>query len=224
MIDVSFLLPTNRYSSDREMVSKCIKSIRDCSDGLSIEILVYSQDEVVDKSVTWIAETVPSGPIYGFNYLATLSTGKYIACITDDQMFTSHISRSISLLDSMKTEYEICGFNVGGYCPIPRIGDVLGDRPLEVDTPGVTTLRFPFMSRKCLEKLGCVFHPSLYYHAGDIWLSYFLGKNHCQVVEDGTSISQIKYCKNSQYEVADCNKVHDLIVKNPEPRHYYEKN
>lgn len=224
MTDVSFLLPTNRYANDKQMVSKCIQSIRDCSDGLSIEILVYSKDEVVDKSATWIVESIPSGPIHGFNELAAVSTGKYIACITDDMMLTSHISRSITLLDSLKTEYEVCGFDVGGRCPLPRIGDILGDRPLKVEMPAVSMLRFPFMSRSCLDKLGCVFHPSLYYHAGDIWLSYFLGQNQCPVVEGGASISQIKQCKNSQYEVADCNKVHDLIVKNPNPKVYYETN
>ena len=55
------------------------------------------------------------------------------------------------------------------------------------------------------------FHPDLFYHAGDIWLGYFLHCNGEPSCEGPTSIVGIAPLKDSSYENEDCNTVYKLI-------------
>ena len=205
--DVSFLIPTNRYSKHPDIVHTCIKSIKNASIGLNIEILVFSQDEIIIDGVTWIKENKRSGPLFGFNKLGKMASGKYLACLTDDVHMVDHISNSIEFIETkaVNWEYKVCGFNIGGSCSIPT--------PKEIQAlSGYSVVRFPFLTKDCFKKLSSnIFHPDLFYHAGDIWLSYFLAMNNNPTVEAGARIKQTKHLKDATFEKRDVEKTFELM-------------
>lgn len=230
-MDVSFLLPTNRANTHAEVLQECIQSINSIHTDVSYEILVYSEDLVEGESVKWIEEHGRTGPIAGFNYMASeVAQGDYVVCITDDHAFTSSVSLCIDVVEDPvignswgarfdERSYKIIGLNPGGnYCTqagnrIPQRGDILGDEPIDFDVPEANTLRFPVVRRDTLEeKLSShIFHPDLFYHAGDIWLGYFLFCEGEQAFEGPTGIREIASLKDPSYEARDCNVVHSLI-------------
>lgn len=214
-VDVSFLIPTNRLASERGMIEQCVQSIKNNSLDFNIEILMFSEEEVKINGVTWIKEEGRRGPIFGFNRMAKLSKGKYLACLTDDVRMTSNISHSINFLKTLNFDYEICGFNAGGKCPMPK--ELRGHKIKYQDS----MIRFPFMSRKCFNKMeNHIFHPDLFYHAGDIWLTYFLASKGQRTIEGGSSITHIKHLKDPTFEVGDCDITAELMAKFPEPEKY----
>jgi len=223
-MDVSFLLPTNRSRSHPEVISESIESINSLHVDLSYEILVYSEDSVQGENVTWVEEHGRTGPLAGFNYMASeVAKGDYLVCITDDHAFTTPISLCIDFVESLDVfkdrSYKIIGLNPSGdYVlqggnTIPQRGDILGDKPIDFDVPRASTLRFPVVRRDTLkEKLSNhIFHPDLFYHAGDIWLGYFLFCEGEQAFEGPSGIRQIAPLKDPSYEGSDCNTVRALI-------------
>lgn len=205
--DVSFLIPTNRYTTYPDMVNTCIQSIKNASNGLNIEILVFSQDEIIIEGTTWIKENGRQGPIFGFNKMGNMARGKYLACLTDDVHVVDDISHSIEFLKTKAAnwEYQVCGLVIGGSCsiPVPK-----GDQNL----PGASLVRFPFLTKECFKRLNNhIFHPDLFYHAGDIWLSYFLHMNKNPTVETGTRIAQTKHLKDPTFEKQDVEKTFELM-------------
>jgi hypothetical protein len=211
--EVSFLLSTNRFLEEPLMIEQCIQSMKDYSNDLKIEILVFSQHEIKIEGVTWVKENGRQGPIYGFNHLAKMARGKFLAVMTDDIQLTSDISHSIDFLENSDFEYKVCGLVIGGFCRIPtHQGSKYSNNNM---------VRFPFMSKECFKKLeNHIFHPDLFYHAGDIWLSYFLSTKGNPTVESGTSISQIKRLKDASFEASDCNKTSEFMKNFPEPTRY----
>ena len=223
-MNVSFLLPTNRSRSHPEVISESIESINSLHVDLSYEILVYSEEAVRGDNVTWVREKGVTGPLPGFNFMAQeIAKGDYLVCITDDHAFTTPISLCIDLVESLDVfkdrSYKIIGLNPGGdYLlqganQIPQRGDIFGDKPIDFDVPRASTLRFPVVRRDTLkEKLSNhIFHPDLFYHAGDIWLGYFLFCEGEPAFEGPSGIRQIAPLKDPSYEVKDCNVVHSLI-------------
>lgn len=211
-VDVSFLIPTNRYAVDPDMIKTCVQSIKDQSVGLTIEILMFSQDEIDIEGVTWVKEEGRQGPVFGFNHLARLAKGDYLAPFTDDMMYTSHIQNSIDFLNNSDFEYGVCGLSVGGSCKIPTNNPRYSHN---------TMIRFIFMNRECFKKLeNYIFHPDLFYHGGDIWLSYFLATKGSPAVEGGSTITTIKPCKDSSFERGDCDKVGEFMTNFPDPKRY----
>lgn len=232
-MDVSFLLPTNRANTHPEVLEECIQSINSIHTDVSYEILVYSEDLVEGENVKWVEEHGRTGPLAGFNYMASeVAQGDYLVCITDDHAFTSSISLCIDVVEDSDIfgssqschrlkgrYYKIIGLNPSGdglsrqLNGIPQRGDILGDKPIDFDVPKANTLRFPVVRRDTLEEKlsNHIFHPDLFYHAGDIWLGYFLFCEEEPPMEGPTGIRQIMPLKDPSYEVRDCNVVHSLI-------------
>lgn len=210
---LSFLLPTKRYNTNREVFNQCIKSIHKHHEGFNYEILVYSEDIVDRDDIIYVQEKT-FGPIAGFNYLSKIARGDYLICITDDHMFLNSVDPCIEALSRSTNKVKITGLTPGGPCYIPQFGDILGDKKLNTHVQKVQTLRFPVIQRDSLRHLDYnIFHDSLIYHAGDIWLSFYLSEIGEEVKEGPTYIREIAPLKDSKYEVADCNKVRGMIEK-----------
>tara|TARA_R110002020_G_scaffold256040_1_gene469666 strand:+ start:978 stop:1700 length:723 start_codon:yes stop_codon:yes gene_type:complete len=222
-IDVSFLLPTNRAQTYPQILSTCIDSINAQHADISHEILVYSQDPVEGENVKWIQEEGRTGPIRGFNYMASeLARGDYIACITDDQAIQNSIMECINVVEGPLYQdrvFKIIGINCGGRqalsqdCPIPNRGKNFGHSVISEYLPNAFTLRYPVVRKDTLSQhlSNHIFHPDLFYHAGDIWLGYFLCCNAEPSWEGPTALMDIARLKDNITEVEDCDTVYKLI-------------
>lgn len=218
-MDISFLLPTARAETNPEVLKKCIEGINLQHASLNFEILAYSQEKVEGDNVKWIEEGDRKGPIHGFNNLARdVAKGDYLVCMTDDHLTVSSSEGSI---ENIEENFSDRKYKIGGlmpveapFCIMPRQGQVLGDQVIQEHMPRASLLRFPIIRRDTLDLLGgYIFHPDLFYHAGDIWLGYFLHINGEPAVEGPSKIQRITELKNSQHEVSDCNIVYSLIKK-----------
>jgi|TARA_R110000744_G_scaffold106260_2_gene202539 hypothetical protein len=218
-MDISFLLPTARAVTNPEVLAACIRGINVQHVDLNIEILVYSREEVKGDNVKWIKEDGVKGPIYGFNNLAHwIAKSDYMVCITDDHLMVNPATKTINHIeDNMKDrKYKIGGLMPMAcpYCIMPSKGQILGDLPIEEVMPPAALLRFPVLRRDTFNLLGeHIFHPDLFYHAGDIWLGYFLHVMGEPSAEGPTKIKGISDLKNSEHEVNDCKIVYSLIKK-----------
>jgi hypothetical protein len=214
-MDVSFLLPTAREISHPTMLDECIESIRKSAPGLDYEILVYSQNRVKGDRVAWIKEEVSKGPIHGFNLLASsYARGEYIVCITDDHLIEDPIELCLNYAENvfLNRKYKIVGLKPCGATPlIPKKGQTFGSSLMDQELPSIPILRFPVIRQDALALLGCVFNSGLFYHAGDIWLGYFLYMNGEPSFEGPTQVTPNLSLKNVDHEVADCDTVRGLI-------------
>ena len=140
-----------------------------------------------------------------------------MACLTDDHLIMDSIKLCIDNIESTfeDRKYKIAGLRPpGSICYMPQRGQRMGTGIIEEDLPIIPILRFPVVRKDTIELLGgCVFHPDLFYHAGDIWLGYYLYMKGEPSVEGPTRISQIRHLKNAEYEVSDCDIVYDLIKR-----------
>tara|TARA_R100001377_G_scaffold22185_1_gene11882 strand:- start:3689 stop:4372 length:684 start_codon:yes stop_codon:yes gene_type:complete len=218
-MDISFLLPTARSVTNPDVLEACIGGINVQHADLDIEILVYSREEVKGDNVKWVKEDGVKGPIYGFNNLAHwIARADYMVCLTDDHLIVNSATKTINHIeDNLKDrKYKIGGLMPieSPYCIMPSKGQILGDSPIQEVMPPASLLRFPVLRRDTLSLLGeNIFHPDLFYHAGDIWLGYFLHVIGEPSAEGPTKIRRIEELKNSQYEVNDCKIVYSLIKK-----------
>ena len=217
-MDVSFLLPTARVNEHPDVLSQCLEGIHNTSAGLDYEILVYSRDQVEGENIKWIKEEGVTGPIYGFNLLASQhAKGDYVACLTDDHLIMDPIKLCIDNIENIFNDrkYKIAGLRPpGATCYMPQRGQRMGTGLIEEDLPIIPILRFPVVRKDTIELLGgCVFHPDLFYHAGDIWLGYYLYMKGEPSIEGPTRVSQIRHLKNAEFEVSDCDIVYDLIKR-----------
>jgi hypothetical protein len=184
---------------------------------VTYEIIVFSQEKVEGSNIIWVPEIDKKGPIYGFNKMCEISTGEYIVCLTDDHVLTNSIKLSLDDLDSKKFDSDmiISSLNPNdGGCFNPIRGQILGDSVIDQDIPKYPLVRFPIVHRKSLSLLdGVIFNESLYYHAGDIWLGFYVGYKYAPSFDGPTQIKSHNPQKNESYEVQDCNRVRELIFK-----------
>jgi len=217
MVDISYLLPTNRVKTHLEILQQAIDSVNNQSTQLEYEILIYSEEEVKGKNIRWIEEDKRRGPIYGINLLAKkFAKGNYFVVLTDDQQMRSPIDLCINMIESNIFEnrkFKICGLGCGGSCRLPprgtRIGHVMS---LQEDWPHANLLRWPVVRRDTLDDLlnGFIFHPDLFHGAGDIWLGYYLAMNNEPCIEGPTEITPIHNLHDSTFERQDSNTVYAL--------------
>jgi hypothetical protein len=170
---ISFLLPTNRIDTHTDVVFKSIHSIIDTHKNENFEILLFTQDSKKtndlignNRNIKLIQENGRRGPIFGFNKMCRESQGDIIVCSTDENIILENCGKYIDEINDI----GIAGLNPGSPNMIPRQGQILGDKILQKDVPPIFNLRWPVISRKFLQdKLnGYIFHPSFFYHAGDI--------------------------------------------------------
>lgn len=220
--DVSFLLPTKRISTHNLILGKVLDSI-EVKTNVSYEILLSAPDvnptnEITKRNIRYFRDHKDTkGPISVFNELATRAKGDYLVCCVDDHVFLNSIKECIDMLEEdeyFKRSWKICGLYPGPTCYIPNKGDRMGDGVIEEELIEAPTLRFPVLRKDVYQILSRhIFHPDLVYHAGDIWLGYWLERHNHRVVEGPTKIQCIAPLKDSTHEVQDCNTVYNLIKK-----------
>lgn len=220
---VSFLIPTKRNYDTH--IKHVINNINSFQSKMSYEICIYSKQEISGENVKWFCEDESRGPIYGFNYLANKCEGEYIICLTDDHILINSFESGVYDLEKnhRNDEYVITSLNPGGEdCCNPIKGQVLGDTIIGFECELFPLVRFPMMHKETFEKFGnVIFNESFYYHAGDIWLGYYLGKKGYKYHNSPISVGGNNPEKDSKYEVSDCNIARKLIeIMNNEDINY----
>ncbi len=212
---ISFLLPTKRDPSN--FVNNVINNINSFKSSMSYEICVFSKEEVVGENVVWYKEEESKGPIYGFNYMAKNCQGEYLICIADDHILVNSFEHVINYLetDFKDKKFKITSLHSpGGFCGNPKKGDLCGDRNIEFECGYYSLIRFPVLHYSTLDQLdGVIFNSQFYYHAGDIWLGYYMGINGQPGSDGPTHITDYNATKDSTFEVRDCNICRLLMEK-----------
>lgn len=211
---ISFLLPTIRSVSYPDMLKSTIDSI--VNNSTDFEILISSDVEIRGENVRCFIDNKRGGPLSAFNFLAGEANGDYVVCVVDDHKLDNSVTLALDLLESdiyYNQKFKITSLS-SGLDNIPNIGDQMGDRIINEILPVVPTLKFPVIRSDCLKLLkDKIFPPKLVYHAGDIWLSYFLAINDNIVRVSKSRITQLMQLKDPSHEVDDCNKVYNMILK-----------
>jgi hypothetical protein len=209
---ISFLIPTNRNPSTH--INKVIENINSFKSQKKYEICVYSQHEIKGENVVWYEEKGCKGPIYGFNYMVKRVEGEYIICLTDDHIFSNTFDLVVDWLESLHTNFKITSLTPTGsaICENPIQGQVLGDSVIDFYCDKFPLIRFPVFHRELLNELdNVIFNEEFFYHAGDIWLGFYLGKKGYNFQVGPTYITDSNPQKNSDFEVEDCIKCKKLI-------------
>ncbi len=224
MVDVSFLLPTNR---DYQFSGKVLESIFAIPTDLEFEVCLYCPREVIQNrpfpnEVVWCPEpSAGSGPIAGFNHMVKESRGQYVVCLVDDHIVEPDIYNAIAMLESedfRDRKYKVCTLSPGpnNLAYIPKKGDVwCGGIRVDYEIPWHTTMRFPVISRDTINDhfQGHIFHPGFKYHAGDLWMGYWLGENGEPGIQcEEAHIKEYLNLRNSEYEQMDCRYYHTLVA------------
>lgn len=211
---ISFLIPTKRDPTS--FVNNVIDNINSFESSMSYEICIFSKEEIVGENVVWYKEEELKGPIYGFNYMAKNCQGEYLICITDDHIFINSFDHVINYLerDFKDKKFKITSLNPGNFCGSHTKGDILGDREIEFECGIYSLIRFPVLHHSTLDELdGVIFNSQFYYHAGDIWLGFYIGINGQPENDGPTYIRSHNPAKDSTYEVRDCNICRLLMEK-----------
>lgn len=183
MVDISFILPTNREHS--QFANKVIRNIHSLNfNGLSYEILVISKNKVFGEpaysDIIYVEEpdnVVGCVEAYNIGYIH--SSGRYIILCSDDHRFNLNAPNIIKVLESDQfkdRKYKIICLptNYHGPCRLPDY----------TNCPGWIA-RYPVFSRETIEKhlKGFVYHPEFKHHYPDNWLGYWLYQRGEPVIE-----------------------------------------
>lgn len=218
-MNINFLIPTK--NEQPELLRDCIASINSfgATSKYTYDINVCSPKEVAGLNVVWHEDKFLRGPLHAFNYLFKNTDGEYVICLVEDHQFVSPFDNAIDFLIneySMNT-YKICSLstNDGFPCGLPRRGQRLGSiLNLQEDLPNCQICRFPVAARETVNKYlnSYIFHPEFRYHAGDIYLGYYLYMMGEQSRECYTArLKQTQFSKNAEWECSDCNIAYALI-------------
>ncbi len=218
-IDVSFFLPTNR---DPYYATQTINSINKIDSKYNYEICLYSRERIVLPNVRWYEEREQSGPIAAFNNMAADAEATYFICLVDDHIVEDNIFNVIDFLQSdefKERQFTIATISPGesNFAHIPVKGDTwCGGILVDYVQAPHTTMRFPAVSKQTVKKQlqNFIFHPAFKYHAGDLWLGYYLGEmGEPGIQYEGANITEYQNLRNWQYEKSDCQMYHRLVSK-----------
>jgi hypothetical protein len=211
---ISFLIPTNRvFESNLNYVIDSI--INNCKK-YDFEICVFSENQVIGDQIVWYEEYGRQGPIYGFNKMAKNCNGEYIVCLTDDHILINDIDSTIDMLENSQDEFIITSLTPSNSDNRinPIKGELLGDKIIDFECKKYPLIRFPVIHKETFDKLGgVIFNEQFFYHAGDIWLGYYLGTKGFLLKNSPTKIVPKNPQKDPTYEVSDCNICRELIEK-----------
>lgn len=189
MVDVSFLLATSRCYDN--FGSKVVDSIFEATNtSYSFEILTASPERINDSRVVSYIDSLESkfgvGGDSQYNYLASLSYGKYLAVITDCTLLPKNYFCLINFLKSpffQNRKYKItspCTNKNYTYPECerpPSFSQILKKTSFYKVLDYFRIICFPIMTRDTYCELGeYIFHPHLR-HASDWYLSFFLTQN-----------------------------------------------
>lgn len=168
MIDISFLLPTNR---DHETFAKrVVGNINSLNfNGLNHEIVIISPSVVQGENVKYVKDN-NIGCVDAYNKGYRESKGKYIFLCSDDHYFDVNAVKILEQFDSNEykdRKYKVVCLptNNHGPCSLPGYTDCKG-----------IIARYPVYERDTVEKYlnGFIYHPSFKHHYPDNWLGYWL--------------------------------------------------
>lgn len=213
--DVSFLLPTNR---PKQYAERVINSINRISTDLTYRICLYSSEKINLPNVKWYEEKAPVGPIAAFNSMVEEEGSEYVILMVDDHEPQGDVYNSIDFLKSdvyKDRKYKVTTLAAGGACYLPTKGDLCGDVILDYNVPRYMVMRFPVAEIETIRNHmnNHIFHPGFHYHAGDLWLGYWLGSNGEPGIESNAHISGYIAMKDSSHEVKDCIYYNFLVDK-----------
>ena len=223
-LDISFLLPTNR---EPQYAWNTINSINTVADAINTdykyEILVCSPTHFSGENIKYIPDNKQTGPIAAFNYMAAeIAEGQFTVCLVDDHIaWDNDFFTFMQFLNSDFFEHgrsKITSLNTR-HIPqrVPIIGeDWCGGIKENHNKRHHTTARFPIVDQEVrIKKLqGYIFHPNFNYHAGDLWLGFYMGEEEGPVYEaPSASIKQYIGLRNYQYEKQDCQYYHKLKLR-----------
>tara|TARA_Y100000004_G_scaffold91856_1_gene102890 strand:+ start:666 stop:1343 length:678 start_codon:yes stop_codon:yes gene_type:complete len=221
-MDISIIIPTARPFEGFSKV--VVDNINGIPARHSYEIVIVSNEEVSGDNVVWLKEDGRRGPIWAFNYATQISRSKYCIFLTDDHALTTNFSDGI---DFLATEFKHSRFPINtlsGNPPSlnynPTRGELLGYSPVDFEVQRHPLCKFPIFEReRALDALGgFIFHPNLFYHAGDILLGYYMGMKGEPCIGSPVTVHEFSPSKDSSYEHLDCE-----IVKN-KIREYHNEN
>jgi hypothetical protein len=222
MLDLTIIIPTNR--PHEKYVDKVIENINSIPTNYSYQISVCSEEEAKGENVKWIKEHGRQGPIAAFNFAAHECDSDYVCCLVDDHVFSSNFSAGVEFLESnyKQARFPIATLSYGPLNYNPVKGQLLGSSPIDFDVAAYPLCKFPIFHKRALKELGgCIFHPDLFYHAGDILLGYYMGMNGEPCRNAPVGIQPRNPKKDSSYEVSDCEKVKSVIKKYVEGERNY---
>jgi hypothetical protein len=222
MLDLTIIIPTNR--PHEKYVRNVINNINSIPSRHSYQIAVCSQEKIDGDNVKWYKEHGQQGPIAAFNRIADECESEYVCCLVDDHIFNSNFSSGLEFLEEHydKARFPIASLYCGPVDYNPVRGQVLGGSPVDFDVAAYPLCKFPIFHKRALKELGGkIFHPDLFYHAGDILLGYYMGMNGepCRNAPVGIQPKNPK--KDPSHEVKDCETVKQIIKKYVEGERNY---
>jgi hypothetical protein len=114
---------------------------------------------------------------------------------------------------------------LGDYARIPVKGhDWCGGIMVDYDVDSYITMRFPVAHMDTVKKELCnhIFHPGFRYHAGDLWLAYFMGINGENGVQyEEANIKPYIRLVDNRWEQSDGKFYHTLVAKHKAGYHAY---
>ena len=221
-MDLTIIIPTNR--PHEEYVDNVVKNINSIPARHSYQISVCSEQEAKGKNVKWHKEEGQQGPIAAFNSIANECGTDYICLLVDDHIFNSNFSDGIDWLEEHYKEarFPIASLSCGPLDYNPVKGQVLGSSPVDFNIGRHPLCKFPIFHKRALKELGgCIFHPDLFYHAGDILLGYYMGMNGEPCRNAPVGIQPCNPAKDPSHEVDDCETVKRIIKKYVEGERNY---
>ena len=211
-MELTIIIPTNRPYS--EYAERTVENINSFQLRHSYEIAIVSKDEVSGKNVRWVKEEERKGPIKAFNDVISASDSQYFIVMVDDHIFYRNPSDAVDFVaqELADKRFPIASLASGAPCYNPLKGQLLGKSDVDFDVGRYPLCRFPVFDRRALKELGgVIFHPKLYYHAGDILLGYYMGMNGEPSQDCPVAVRPHNPAKDSSFEVADCEIVKDII-------------
>lgn len=170
MVDISFLLPSNREFSD--FGKRVIDNINSLSfNNLSYEIIFVSPFNVSGHNVINVSDN-NIGCVDAYNKGYKASSGRYVFLCSDDHFFNYNAPNIINIIESnlyKERKYKIICLptNRHGACKLP-----------EYTNCDSIIARYPVFRRDTIEQYlqGYIYHPSFNHHYPDNWLGYWLAK------------------------------------------------
>lgn len=220
-MDISFLLPTNRNPVYASNFLNKLATID--SKGYSYETIVCSPYEHNwGENTKSLKDNQNAGPIAAFNAMISVANGEYLVCVIDDHIPVDdgEFFDFIHWLNSdfyQDRRFKITSFYTN-HLPqrIPILDeDWCGGIKEKDNNRKHITVRFPIIHKSTIsnELCGYIFHPKFQYHAGDLWLGFFMGEEEFPCIECPSQIEQYIGLVNYKSREIDCKTYHQLKLQ-----------
>lgn len=174
-INISILIATKR---PYELFAKKVVDSLYTQDMSKNEIIICSTSEIFDNRITYINDIYALNGAVGFNQAASVSSGKFLAILTDDHYPPNNMNDIPKLFDTeyfKNKDFKVATMKSGGDCYINYNGK------------RILMCRFPILTRDTYEKLNyCIFPIQFTLTNSDYcdhYLNIFLNKMGCDCID-----------------------------------------